>query len=717
MCGTTPQAASATGSSLNSVQEQQNNIEDGDNSLAAVDGQHEELHLDDGNRGRHRGRQRHGISAGAAIAGPLDLPTWAASPFGQWQSRDLVNRTPQYLTTLKAPPPVSLPSSAWSAPPLFLHDEFLVMGTTDGCVCLWPAEVLAGGVARRGSGMASSGDPDGSGEATVNPDSLEHHDALLPGVVVDTATGPRANRRSAIVQLAAAPLGTQLVPDVDASRSSKDSSEEARSTTTPTTPNDAGAADVGTVGDDASLAVPALYQVVAMTVLGDVHVISISATGAASLAFSWNTARCGITCATVYDNGTIILGYQSGCLEAWNIESSANNGRIVANLIWRGSFSSHSPIRSVAPMAKAKGPPNDDPGKSASQDYLLVIIQPETRRSSASLIEVLNIASIEKAWEARDEAAAAGEVPLEEHWVLPEAGMEIIDASSLPVADTTEGAAGAFSRRTAAQWIPSSGADCLCPLPKSADGSASVAVGLSDGTMAILSAPTASLDDSRSWGVAKAADQVLFQYPCVGLGHVRTLRNNGDNKTYPHVACCLRGATTYLIPLNSDEDAPENPPITVISYPNDIDADMGIQHLQGFTAGNLRLTDQSSPVERHTIPVLFYAWPGGIVDVYCCELLKPPKGTERYRPTLIELIQNGSAQLLKSFLSTCQEDVWRDRPDWSAARSEIVVGAEMEDINSSRAMTIEELCSSELSSFRGLLLQLADTEETKELLS
>jgi hypothetical protein len=115
--------------------------------------------------------------------------------------------------------------------------------------------------------------------------------------------------------------------------------------------------------------------------------------------------------------------------------------------------------------------------------------------------------------------------------------------------------------------------------------------------------------------------------------------------------------------------------------------------------------------------VLFYAWPRGIADVYCCELLKPPEGTERYRPTLIELIQNGSAQLLKSFLSTCQEDVWRDRPDWSAARSEIVVGAEMEDINSSRAMTIEELCSSELSSFRGLLLQLADTEETKELLS
>jgi hypothetical protein len=245
-----------------------------------------------------------------------------------------------------------------------------------------------------------------------------------------------------------------------------------------------------------------------------------------------------------------------------------------------------------------KGPPKDQRSESegALQDYLLVTLQPETRRSSASLIEVLNVVSIEKAWEGRDDSAAstaAGEVPLEEHWVLPEAGMEIIDASSLPIADTSEGAAGAFSRRTAAQWIPSSGTDCLCPLPKSADGSASVAVGLSDGTMAILSAPTISSDESLSWGVAKAADQVLFQYPCVGIGHVSTLhsRNNGDNKAYPHVACCLRGATTYLIPLNSDKDAPENPAITVISYPHDIDADMGIQHLQGFTAGNLRLAD------------------------------------------------------------------------------------------------------------------------------
>lgn len=721
MCGITPQTASATGSSLNSVQEQQNNIEDGDNSLAAVDGQQEELQLDDGRQGRHRGRHRHGVSIGAAIAGPLDLPTWAASPFGKWQPRDLVNRTPQYLTTLKAPPPVSLPATAWSSPPLFLHDEFFVTGTADGCVCIWPADILAGGSV--GRGMGSSGvDSDGSGEATANPDSPEYHDAVLPGAVVDTATGPRANRRSAIVQLSAAPLGTRLVPDLDASRSSKDSSEA--NTTTPTTPNGAStAADVGTMVDDASLAVPATYQVVAMTVLGDVHVISISATGAASLAFSWNTARCGSTCATVYDNGTIILGYQSGYLEAWSLASSADNRRVVANLLWRGSFGSHSPIRSVAPMANPKGPPpSDELGEIeiASQDYLLVTLQPETRRSSASLLEVLNVVTIEKAWEARDDApaAAAGEVPLEEHWVLPEAGMEIIDASSLPVADTTESAAGGFSRRTAAQWIPSSGTDCLFLLPKSADGSASVAVGLSDGTMAILSAPTASLDDNLSWGVAKAADQVLFQYPCIGLGHVSILHspNNGDSKTYHHVACCLRGATAYLIPLNPEKDAPENPPITVISYPHDIDADMGIQHLQGFTAGNLRLTDQSSPMENHTIPVLFYAWPGGIVDVYCCELLDPPKDTQRYRPTLIELIQNGSAQLLKSFLSTCQEDVWRDRPDWLAARNEIIVGAEREGMDSSRPMTIEDLCSSELSSFRGLLLKLADTEGTVELL-
>jgi hypothetical protein len=55
---------------------------------------------------------------------------------------------------------------------------------------------------------------------------------------------------------------------------------------------------------------------------------------------------------------------------------------------------------------------------------------------------------------------------------------------------------------------------------------------------------------------SKSRRSVLFQYPCVGIDHVSTLhsRNSGDNKTYPHVACCLRGATTCFIPLNSDTD-------------------------------------------------------------------------------------------------------------------------------------------------------------------
>jgi hypothetical protein len=713
MCG-------ATGTAQQEPQNQ-NNIGDGDNAVTRVDVEHEELQSEeDGHQRRHRVRQRHGVSADIPSTGPLDLPTWAASPFGQWQPRDLVNRTPQHLTTLKAPPPVSLPSNAWSAPPLFLNEEYLVMGTTDGCVCIWPAEVLAGVAARRGTGTGTSSllsDPDGSAEATVN------HDAVLPGAVVDTATGPRANRRSSIVQLAAAPLGIKLVPEVDASLS-EDSGEA-------TTLNDGTTAHVRTV-DETPLAMPATHQVVAVTVLGDVHVISISATGTASLAFSWNTARCGITCATVYDNGNIILGYQSGYLEAWSLAGDDNdtrksqNRRVVAKLVFRGSFGNHSPIRSVAPMTSSMDQPNKESGKSESQEYLVVTLQPETRRSSASLLEVINIVSVEKAWQVREDKwqvrednTSVVEVSLEEHWVLPEAGMEIIDASSLPLADTVAGAAGGFTRRTAAQWLPSSGTDCLCLLPKNADGSASVAVGLSDGTMGILSAPTVSKDESLSWGVAKAADQVLFQYPAVGLGHVNTVhsssRQSGDKKTHPHVACCLRGATTYLIPLNSDDDAPENPPVTVISYPNDIDADMGIQHLQGFTAGNLRLSDQSSstaaPLESHTIPVLFYAWPGGVVDVYCCELLKPPTETEHYRPILIELIQNGSVQLLQSFLSTCQEDVWRDRPEWSAARNEIV-GTGEEGMDPSRTMTISKLCSSEFRSFRGLLLQVADTEGT-----
>jgi hypothetical protein len=583
-----------------------------------------------------------------------------------------------------------------------MQDRFLVLGTANGHVCVWSALQLLEKIATAGT---------------------NRHTPIPPCHTVDTGVEYRA----AIVQIAAAPLGTQLI-------------ETSKQVAT-------AASSMGHC------------QVVAVTVQGDVFVVDIPTTAAggdASLAFSFNTDRCGITSVVVVPNEAdalnIVVGYQSGYLESWALsqattadsETSKDPGAIVtAKLVWRGAFGSQSPIRAVAPLL-----PIDPPSRPVLAQYLAVTLQPETYRSSASLLEVVDMTSAAKSWmQVREDAVATTTLALEDHWILPEAGMELIDAGTL-----TETAVNSYTKRAVPNWIPSNGTDCLYSLQQqqqtsnsssSSESAASVAFGLSDGTTGILSATTDPLNGTLSWGIAKAVDQVLFQYPCIGLGHVHTTAdpssNGNDKRTQSHVAYCLRGGTTYLVPITPvvAEDAPKedallaaDPPVTVLSYPHDMDSDTDTQYLHGFAAGNIRVLGE----EDRSIPLLFYAWPDSVVDVYSSELLiahqqrQPLKETNyRLRPILLELMGNGSVQLLQSFVTTRPVDIWRNRPDWIAAHGALVGSSDTEqdeagaviakDDFSNAILTIDQLLSPRLKAFRTLLLDIADAESPMDALT
>jgi hypothetical protein len=283
------------------------------------------------------------------------------------------------------------------------------------------------------------------------------------------------------------------------------------------------------------------------------------------------------------------------------------------------------------------------------------------------MLEVLNLNSMLVAWNQFDLSGPMPAVPLEEHWILPQAGMEIINAG-----------------RTA-HWIPSPDTNRILPLHE--PGGVSCAVALADGTVGIIRA--AVKEDDVSWGVFRDADQLLLSFPCIGMGSVvcEDIEQKISSRTY--LACCLRGATTYLVPLQPEAEPGTMSEIRVIGYPHDLDAETTIQQLQGFTAGNI----PSELTPGGSIPALVYAWPGGIIDIYAAHLL-PSSGYPR--SIVEELMLNGSVEMLKTLLAT--KEVW-DENSWQAARKE--VSSLTDPIN------IADLCSDRLTAFRTILLQLA----------
>ena len=340
--------------------------------------------------------------------------------------------------------------------------------------------------------------------------------------------------------------------------------------------------------------------------------------------------------------------------------------------------------------------------------YVLLTLEPDRQQSTANLVEVIDLRAVQVAYEAAlnnnnnngkvpDSARSSLDTPLllEAHRVLAGAGMELRDAGG-GIVETMSDAAGR-SRRLRVPWIPSSGTHRAVDLTglqlPGKDASPWCAVGLADGTVGLVSAIEEG-EDGWSWGIAAEADQLQFSYPCIGMACV-SMENGTSSDEFEEserlppnaasfLACCLRGGTTYFLPL-SDGESRDNlihtqpPTLRVVTYPNELDMDTSfVQHVQGFAAGNVRLNDRQC--NSGSIPVIALAWPGGILEVFSCQLLSE---TASLPPSLNQSLEDtGALSELLQLLLLRGEHRHEDEDDsgggvasgplWSAARQEVL---------------------------------------------
>lgn len=265
--------------------------------------------------------------------------------------------------------------------------------------------------------------------------------------------------------------------------------------------------------------------------------------------------------------------------------------------------------------------------------------------------------------------------------------------------------------------LQSHGADAACILNATNGGenqSSFVGITFPDGTTCLFSSIQ---DEFDAVGIAEADHQLLLSYPAIGKGQIDIAENNGSFSTY--LATCLRGGTCYLIPTSptNDDNASSIP---TIPFPHDIESDLSDIYVQSFTAGNLVVDDKKVP-----LPVLVYAWPGGVIDVYACGLedLKVPNNTEApseiidddtqdvfvsrmERRCLRDLIDNESLLLFSQIIDEMREDSRNPvKEEWQGFLMETkngkMLSVPVEDI------TLDSLCSARYQNLRRVLLSLA----------
>lgn len=609
-----------------------------------------------------------------------------------WQSVNLAYRTPLHLGTLIAD------NVSFSTSPCILSPHvgvtWLVVGCQTGQVCVWTLTDLPG----VGRGFC----PKSSNRTNLNAVA-----ALLPcKESVDTLTPIRPVAH--ILTEDAAPI-TQMVL-IPISSDHYTSSDEI-----------------------------ATRYLVASNTMGTVSVLRCScqldlchdpmaATTATvtniEMVTSWNTGQCGIrsiaviaepkTTISTLSCCTILIGYAQGLLEAWvfDFQHSAGLDQTITSkssvgasqLRWRGTFGHDSPaITGISPLL-ASGIETDTTCVGASIEdstpsttmptvlastYLLLSLQHEPSHAqspTASMVRVINTLTIEEAWQQFDGTKSA--VQLDDHVILADAMREIVDP--------------AVSIRR--HWIPGDGANRVESLPPH-----QAAVTLADGTVVVL-----SCHDGGAWGVDQ---QYSLPYPAMGIGRMRI-----DQTTF--LVCCLRGSSTYLIPLFVNDTAshegdaddcvkPTNlvlfPRASAFSLPHDIEEDLTHRYVQSFTAGHIVLSPCCIPFLAtnansgcHEIPILVYAWPSGVITVYSCDLGHALHPSNPNEALLRELFNDGSAELLRNALvSTDEYSDENDRIGWDDARQEIL------QYQGPSPLQYEVVCSSnEFSAFLTVLIGL-----------
>ena len=258
-------------------------------------------------------------------------------------------------------------------------------------------------------------------------------------------------------------------------------------------------------------------HVVALTEDGQCFIVRIrrdttaatAAAGGTTKIFEFSTMNFGVSCASVIPTSKgsrdcqLLIGYQSGYLENWKIFRFSAN-KTMAKMLWRGLYSNHCSIQSVAPLnitsnsssnskdgdnttdtnANIQKPKKEKPvietNKSieSSEDndthrYLLITLLSSNQNilTSDAMVEVIDIGDMPAVWKGHSttttstttttaEEESLGHlraIHLERRWILPQEGMEIIKSSSIA---TSHEDSDDIPSRT--HFIPSQASGSIC---------------------------------------------------------------------------------------------------------------------------------------------------------------------------------------------------------------------------------------------------------------
>lgn len=412
---------------------------------------------------------------------------------------------------------------------------------------------------------------------------------------------------------------------------------------------------------------------------------------------SWHTKQqSGTSCFCITQSGCIVVGYCNGQVEAWRDEKR----------LWTGHFEDYPTIRSMAQLPVQLPPENAAAAAdnaTTMAEYIVMTLEPSERTATASMVEVIKLSDDMMKLVpggSSNNNNKTNTLALEDYWVVPEAGHEILDATTLSESHRRQ-QENARPFATTPHWIPSHGSHAVTGVP----GTDKLWVEVADGSIIFLEA--GMRNDELSWGVqGRTQGQYLLGYPSIGRGVV-TLEGT------LHAACALRGATVYFLSLDPPTAA-SGQGIKSCFYPDDISIDAPLQHLQAFVAGDVTLPLPSSGGDKDDNdeakqPLLFFCWPGGIVDVYCANLLPSAATTGASVDEMAPLVANGAADELKRLLqclacSSSDNSQLLADPMWNDAHEEVMAWTAQNE----SGITLVDMESGRLDSFRKLLRRLAD---------
>ena len=479
---------------------------------------------------------------------------------------------------------------------------------------------------------------------------------------------------------------------------------------------------------------------------------------------NWATKNLGATCmAALHDGGgngidTICVGYKSGYIEAWNVHQfhslhpkhSAQRATRHQHKACDQGFSLHwegympDSVRTLSFLYRSKEPQkkslamegnegsssklditkslkndNTESGGRAKEHYLIIVVAIRTRivdkgkqQPTSSMLKILDLKRIMNETSNMTDLSRV-DIPLQKYTLPQTQGMELIDAATIPLSEDCR-----LPNRV--PILESHGADAACILnsARSGDGEnqkSCVGMTFPDGITSLLSS---SQDKFDTVGIAEENHQVLLSYPAIGNGQLDIIDKDGQISNF--LATCLRGGTCYLIPTSDRSD--KNNSIATIPFPHEIESDLSDIYVQAFTAGNLMF-------DGSRLPILIYAWSGGVIDVYACGLIhsKPISKSDESvivdvthdnpvsrveRRTLQDLIDNESLLLLSKLLDEVRGDSHHpllQREEWQKFLKETKAGKALPI--SVDNIAFDSICSSQHQNLRRILLSLALVNE------